>query len=519
MLMGHTAILDQALDALPDLFPGPGGVAGIVKDGAPLAMRAWGHSDRATHRPMTPDTRMPICSISKQFTCGVLLSAVSDPSDLDGDVAALLPNFTGPLPSVADLAHNQSGLRDYWALTILHGAKAEQTFTRNDALPVFARMKTGHFAPGSQYSYSNGNFRLLSEMIEAKTGRDLEDLYREIIWGPAGMDNAVLTADSRYPADQVVGYEGSDATGFFPAHNGIYWIGDAGISASLTDMMAYEAWIDATRDDPTGLYNRLSAPQVFQDGAPAAYGFGLAHLDIAGRKVTGHAGALRGFRAFRLHCAAERLSVVVMFNHEPDFFGAAASLFKAALGFQDPANAPMPQDWAGQWMCCETGLLARMRPQATAATFGFATFPDALTAQPDGSLAGAGVTVTRKANGLGMVRSADNLSTVLEPLEPATPKSDGLGGRYVSDELDAEMVIETRDGGVYVYFKGFLGVGIMERAHPVGADTWVVATRRSMDAPAPGDWTMSVKRGASGGVEGLVLGCWLARNIAYRKVS
>lgn len=517
--MGFSAKLDAALDALPDVFPGPGGVAGVVKDGAPVAMRAWGHADRDNHQTMTTATRLPICSISKQFTCGVLLSVLDDPSDLDGGVAGLLPNFTGPLPSVTELAHNQSGLRDYWALTILHGAKAEQTFAREDALPVFARMKTGHFAPGTQYSYSNGNFRLLSELIEAKTGRDLESLYREIIWGPAGMNSAVLTPDSRHPADRVVGYEGSDATGYFPADNGIYWIGDAGISASLGDMLAYEAWIDATRDDPAGLYNRLSAPPKFRDGTAAAYGHGLAHLEIAGRKVTGHGGALRGFRAFRLHCAAERLSVVVMFNHEPNVFEVAASLFKAALGYDDPAPAPLPQDWAGQWMCPQTGLLTRMVPGATSATLSFATFPDALTAQPDGTLASTDVTVARKGDALAMVRAGDNLSADLAPLAATPPDDGGLAGRYMSDEIGAEIVIETRDGGVYAWFQGFLGSGIMERVHPVGPDTWIIATRRSMDAPAPGDWTLSVRRDGSGAINGLVLGCWLARNIAYRKLA
>jgi D-aminopeptidase len=40
-----------------------------------------------------------------------------------------------------------------------------------------------------------------------------------------------------------------------------------------------------------------------------------------------------------------------------------------------------------------------------------------------------------------------------------------------------------------------------------------------MDAPAPGDWTIQVDRDAAGGVRGLVVGCWLAMNIAYEKVA
>ena len=86
-------------------------------------------------------------------------------------------------------------------------------------------------------------------------------------------------------------------------------------------MLAWEAHIDASREDPAGLYKQLSAPPSFADGTPTSYGYRLAHDTVAGVKTTGHGGALRGFRAHRLHAASERLSVVVMFNHEADARG------------------------------------------------------------------------------------------------------------------------------------------------------------------------------------------------------
>ena len=78
-------------------------------------------------------------------------------------------------------------------------------------------------------------------------------------------------------------------------------------------------------------------------------------------------------------------------------------------------------------------------------------------------------------------------------------------------------VIECRDGGVYLWAEGFLGTGRPEIVKPAGRDLFIVMTRRSMDAPAPGDWTLTVRRDASGKVAGLVLGSWLARGIGYRR--
>ena len=77
----------------------------------------------------------------------------------------------------------------------------------------------------------------------------------------------------------------------------------------------------------------------FADGAPASYGFGLAHMESQGVALTGHGGGLRGWRSQRLHAAKERLSVVVLFNHEAHAREAAFDVLRAALG-QTPPSSP-----------------------------------------------------------------------------------------------------------------------------------------------------------------------------------
>ncbi len=514
----NEAALMRALESLPQRFKGPGGVAGVVKDGKVIARRVWGYADSSARLPMQAATQLPICSISKQFTCAVLLDQVPDIAALDGRVAEYLPNLTSPQPTVKQLADNQSGLRDYWALTVLQGARPEQTFAREDALPLLARMKTGHFAPGTSYSYCNCNYRILSELVESTTGRPLGDLYAERLFGPAGMTTALLQADTRQPVDGVVGYEGNDDVGYLPADNGIYWIGDAGISASLDDMLAWEAFIDATRDDPQGIYNRLSAPPTFNDGSAAGYGFGLKHDVVAGRKTTGHGGALRGFRAHRLHVGAERLSVVVIFNHEADAHAAAYGLVETALGHKTEAGQVPQADWQGLWLDEVQGLVLRTEPEAKTIRLHYGTTSASLTLGADGVAQGGGVSVQRGPDGLTMLRPSEALTVRPRPLTPVEHADAApLAGSYWSDELEASLTVETRDGGTYAAFDGLLGAGPMERMHPVAEDIWVIPTRRSMDSSPPGDWTVQVQRSEAGAVVGLLLGCWLARRIAYRR--
>src|SRR5690606_6724152 len=105
----------------------------------------------------------------------------------------------------------------------------------------------------------------------------------------------------------------------------------------------------------------------------------------------------------------------------------------------------------------------------------------------------------REGENLVMTRKGDNTTSVLTPL-PVTDVADRaeIAGSWYSDELEASLLIEARDGGVYARFSGILGEGRMERMAPVGKDVWILATRRSMDAPAPGDWTAVVSRDQAG---------------------
>ncbi len=511
--------VEQFVAGLSETVGGPGGAVGVVRDGAVVLSHVWGYADPKRHLPVTTATRFPICSISKQFTCATLLSLRKDPDGYDALLSDYLPNMETERPGALHLCNNQSGLRDYWALTGLHGANAGDVFRREDARTLFARMRTTHFAPGSRYSYSNGNFRILSDLIEAVSGRSLAEHYRERIFDPAGMETAELLPDTTTPADGTVGHEGNDSVGFFPATNRIIWTGDAGISASLDDMLAWEGFIDRTRDDDTGLYRRLARPQTFSDGSAAPYGFGLSHDTIGSVSTTGHGGALRGFRAYRLHARSQRLSVVVLFNHEANVQETATQLMRAALGLPapQPAETPVDPGWAGRYFDRETGLLWTLEPDRDGLKVGFSTLPETLTVENADMARSPAMTLVRHGDMIDYQRWRENLSgSAVRVSGPARPD---IAGCYHSPELDADFEIRDTEGAFFGFFEGFLGQSEMMPIHPVATDLWQLPSRRALDAPAPGDWTIRIERSDSGAVSGLRIGCWLARDLHYVRVG
>ena len=513
--------LDRALAAIPRAYAGPGGGVAVLREGAVLARHTWGWANAERRIPFTPRTLFRLCSITKQFTCALVLDAFPDPAVLDADVRRHLPRLEEPAPGALHLCHNQSGLRDYWAVAMLQGAPVEGAFGDREAARLIGATRSLHFAPGTRYSYANQNFRILADILEERTGRGFGDLLRTRLFEPAGMADAFLAADTRAMPDGTEGYEGTQATGFRAAENRILWTGDAGLGASLEDMIAWERFIDATRETPGALYPRLAAPVAFRDGGPAAYGFGLARQTIAGRLVVGHGGALRGWRSQRFYVPSERLSVVVMFNHLSDPHAAALDLLAAALDEDPPRPAPVSvttPPWLGASIEPETGLAVRIAQTAAGQVrLHYARPEERLDLRADGTAEAEDVRLRPGEGGLWMDRPHENQASCLRPCPgAATPD---VAGHYRCDGLDASLTLVETGGVLYGSFSGFLGDGRMDLLDPVGSDVWVLPCPRALDHTPPGDWTLAFTRDAGGRVTGVEVGCWLARRLAYRRVD
>ena len=266
-------------------------------------------------------------------------------------------------PGALHLCHNQSGLRDYWAVAMLHGALPERSFGEDEAAEIIGRARTLQFAPGTRYSYTNQNFRFLSDILRERTGRQLcRAAAHAVFLDRIGMDKALLAADTA-SCPTYRGPRRGHSRPRLSARREPHCLDgrDAGIAASLDEVIAWERHIDSTRDDGEALYRRLGAPVTFADGRPATYGFGLRRGFELGRLVTGHGGALRGWRSYRLYAPAERVSVVVMFNHLSDAHEAAVDLFAATLDEDRPVRPALrvPPSWLGAYSVPATELSAR----------------------------------------------------------------------------------------------------------------------------------------------------------------
>ena len=279
--------------------------------------------------------------------------------------------------------------------------------------------------------------------------------------------------------DGTEGYEGTPAGGFRAAENRILWTGDAGLGASLDDMIAWERHIDATRDDADALYSRLSAPVTFADGTPAG---------VRLRPEPGAANWAAPSPATAARCAAGAATGMYLpvgarlrrghVQPPVDAHEAAVDLLAAVLG----EDRPPPLRPAAR---CPTGSAptSSRRPALSVRIDAIAGGPGTPALRP---LPGTARPARRRhrerrrrAAAARRRRPVDGPPArkpelLLRPCDGDAPRTD-VAGRYRCEELDAELTVTDAGGVLYGGFSGFLGQGRMELLSPVGADVWAAA--------------------------------------------
>ena len=573
MALSSQSEIDALLATIPSQVRGAGGAVAVVKDGGEVvSQRVWGYAKLQRGIPMQSTTQLPICSISKHMLCLVIADLEKRPTAamkkqakdvwtlLDEELRALMPqlfqpsvNDSGRQLTVPDLFNMQSGIRDYWAMTVLWGARAEDPFSLlHDAPKTLDRTKSFHFPPGTEFSYSNVNFHILGRLVENVSGRSLGQLLAERVFIPAGMKTAALTPNSMGLPLPIVGYEGDERGGYVPAVNGIEWQGDAGVTASLEDMVAYERYLQRSWGDQGSNYRAIAARSSFNDGGRATYSHGLLHTETGGEEVISHTGGLRGFRLRRLHVPAKKISVVVMMNHQADPVGTSELVLRPLLGVpvEEEASDTPPtesEEWEGTFFDEDQQrvITASLPVEKSDAgkiliNYGGGAKPEKLKLLDAKSAESASMRASVEENTLHLIRDGDGVDILCRRLATTTTSSSSSAdytGTYHSPSCESTLTLfpaspspsspsqhntSTTSGETLLYasFTGFLGTGPIHLLRYVARDIWILTCPRSMDAPAPGEWTMVFQRDREGRVEGVRVrvGCWLARKVEFGRV-
>jgi len=338
--------LDQYVTGVMQEWHVPGLALGVIQDGRPVLLQGYGFRDVEGRLPVTPRTLMAIGSNTKSFTV-VLMGMLVDSGKLDWDkpVRTYLPDFqlydqfATQEMTPRDLVTHRSGLPRHDA--VWYG----RSFTRAE---LYQRLR--YLEPSasfrSRWQYQNLMFMTAGYLVERLTGRSWDDLVRERIFQPLGMNRSNtsvrdLPASDDYalayfwrdcPAPGAAGGSRSQALpcglSKIPYRN-IDAVAPAGsINSSAEEMLHYiQFHLDSGFYAGRPLLSKRNAtlmqtpqmlvgdPEIWPDElGTASYGLGLSITTYRGRKLVQHGGGIDGFISQMAWMPKERIGVVVLTN-------------------------------------------------------------------------------------------------------------------------------------------------------------------------------------------------------------
>lgn len=291
------ARLDAALETgLADLGV-PGVQAAVVFDDGSVWVGAAGES--TTDRPMTSDLLMPLASVTKVYTATLVLDLADDGVvDLDDPVTRWLP----------DAAYAE-GVNLRQLLTHTSGIASDD--------PTFPSV----CAPGTCYSYSNGGYQVLGQVIEAATGATYAAALRERILAPLDLVATFYPREEAATGEEAIGrWQGEEQAAIAAATfgEGPGWLGaSGGIVATAEDAARFA---DALFDSRVLTAANLAALNDIDVAAGLPGAIDCDPAAMIGRRQTAfgetrsHGGNAGSFRAWLEHYPAFGLSVVVLVN-------------------------------------------------------------------------------------------------------------------------------------------------------------------------------------------------------------
>lgn len=352
------------LDKLPQLlgqrirkYSVPGASLAILRGSRVVATAASGVTSLETKIPVSDQTLFQIGSITKPMTASLIMQLVDEGEvDLDTPVQRYLPGFRVADLTVArqvTLRHflsHQSGIDGDFFVDAGRGDDNSQR------LLEMATMMPSLFPIGERLSYCNLGFVALGRIIEEVYGMPWDDVIRERLFDPLGMEQAFTRPEDGIRFSCAIGHVPSRRRQdvWYPTRVPYLSTGQKAAGATptmtATDLLRFARMhMDGgknERGDKVLLARSVNAMQKRQIRVPkyfpaglTGWGLGWMLMDLGGRRVYGHDGGTIGQNSF-LRIVPEKNLAVALLTNGGDTGGLARDMLGDILKSMASASVP-----------------------------------------------------------------------------------------------------------------------------------------------------------------------------------
>lgn len=303
----------------------PGITLVVVRDGTVIYGKGYGYADRETARPVKPEDRFEIGSISKSFAATAIMLLVEEgkvslDDKLDKFISAVPPQWSGI--TIRHLLNHTSGLPEYPDDQTFSDLLANKILNEDDLLARFRTYSLGWEA-GTRFRYSNVGYDIVGIVVRRVTGKAYFDFLRERVFTPLGMNSARLIAPKPGRADSAIGYELKDGkhVPFVTTDAMSIYLSMAasGIELSAMDMAKWDAALYTDK-----ILKQSTLAQMWTNNAlmyaantttpDIYYGLGWELRTQNGKRWVYHSGGMPGYVTDFVRYPDQKLTIIVFTN-------------------------------------------------------------------------------------------------------------------------------------------------------------------------------------------------------------
>jgi len=333
----------------------PGAAYAIIEGEKITAVRTYGTRAKGKNLPVGESTVFRLASVSKTFSSELAAMLIAEGKlSWNDKVVDYVPNFRLKTAGHAEqlsighiLSHSTGLLPNSYDVMLNDGWSMEKI------IPRFKKLKP-MCKPGKCYGYQNIVFSFIEPVLEKSTGKTFENLMRERLFKPLGLQNTTIGYDAflqapNRAAPHVLTKKGWHKT---KVNTHYYTVSPAaGVNATVVDLAK---WVRAqmghnadvlnesllktvtTKRVKTKreLYRKVWRPHIDD----AHYGYGWRIYNISGEDIILHAGGVAGFRSLISYSKDRNIGHVMLMNAESRSIDELGANFWASLIAEKPAT-------------------------------------------------------------------------------------------------------------------------------------------------------------------------------------
>ncbi len=292
-----------------------GAVVLISKKGEPTYRKAFGLSNLELNVKMTPENRIQIGSMTKQFTAVSILMLVEQGKiSLDDEITKFIPDYPthGQKITVHHLLNHTSGIRSYTKIRKLF------KIARNDLKPIelinFFKNEPMDFNPGEKFKYNNSGYIILGYIIEKISGLSYEEFIQQHIFDTLNMKGSSYNSHSKLLKNRASGYH--NRKGFQNAMYISYTLPYAAgsLTATIDDLNTWQKALTTNKLLSKETLQKAYINYTLNNGENIDYGYGWNIKTINNKVSYEHGGSIFGFKSMAVYIPSKETYVVILTN-------------------------------------------------------------------------------------------------------------------------------------------------------------------------------------------------------------